>query len=173
MLLLYCVLDLKVTGLLIFPFFWQNVPPAVLVRFLREHRSEWADFNVDAYSAASLKAGSYAYPGMRPTRFTGSQIIMPLGHTIEHEEVCLLNCLLFLSGTPIVWWNLTVLSAAHIKCMFYSIIVTRCSILIISSSEIFSCLKLFDLRGILLHKKMLLCQETFIYCRCFLCLVAM
>jgi len=57
---------------------------------LREHRSEWADFNVDAYSAASLKAGSYAYPGMRPTRFTGSQIIMPLGHTIEHEEVCFL-----------------------------------------------------------------------------------
>lgn len=69
---------------------FQNVPPAVLVRFLREHRSEWADFNVDAYSAASLKTGSYAYPGMRPTRFTGSQIIMPLGHTIEHEEVCTL-----------------------------------------------------------------------------------
>lgn len=69
----------------------QNVSPAVLVRFLREHRSEWADFNVDAYSAASLKAGSYAYPGMRPTRFTGSQIIMPLGHTIEHEEVHLLH----------------------------------------------------------------------------------
>ncbi|XP_015952399.1 homeobox-leucine zipper protein REVOLUTA [Arachis duranensis] len=65
----------------------QNVPPAVLVRFLREHRSEWADFNVDAYAAASPKAGSYAYPGMRPTRFTGSQIIMPLGHTIEHEEM--------------------------------------------------------------------------------------
>ncbi|KAG4155820.1 hypothetical protein ERO13_D03G135100v2 [Gossypium hirsutum] len=65
----------------------QNVPPAVLVRFLREHRSEWADFNVDAYTAASLKAGTYAYPGMRPTRFTGSQIIMPLGHTIEHEEI--------------------------------------------------------------------------------------
>ncbi|CAN6863182.1 hypothetical protein Bca4012_045471 [Brassica carinata] len=65
----------------------QNVPPAVLIRFLREHRSEWADFNVDAYSAATLKAGSFAYPGMRPTRFTGSQIIMPLGHTIEHEEM--------------------------------------------------------------------------------------
>ncbi|KAF2300603.1 hypothetical protein GH714_014417 [Hevea brasiliensis] len=65
----------------------QNVPPAVLVCFLREHRSEWADFNVDAYSAASLKAGSYAFPGMRPTRFTGSQVIMPLGHTIEHEEL--------------------------------------------------------------------------------------
>ncbi|KAK4441180.1 Homeobox-leucine zipper protein REVOLUTA [Sesamum alatum] len=65
----------------------QNVPPAVLVRFLREHRSEWADFNVDAYAAASLKTSTYAYPGMRPTRFTGSQIIMPLGHTIEHEEM--------------------------------------------------------------------------------------
>nr|GMC62024.1 homeobox-leucine zipper protein REVOLUTA [Ipomoea batatas] len=65
----------------------QNVPPAVLVRFLREHRSEWADFNVDAYSATALKTNSCAYPGMRPTRFTGSQIIMPLGHTIEHEEM--------------------------------------------------------------------------------------
>ncbi|XP_071711814.1 homeobox-leucine zipper protein REVOLUTA-like [Rutidosis leptorrhynchoides] len=66
---------------------FQNVPPAVLVRFLREHRSEWADFNVDAYSAASVKANPYTYPGMRPTRFTGSQIIMPLGQTIEHEEM--------------------------------------------------------------------------------------
>ncbi|KAI7746640.1 hypothetical protein M8C21_013284 [Ambrosia artemisiifolia] len=67
---------------------FENVPPAVLVRFLREHRSEWADFNVDAYSAASVKANPYnTYPGMRPTRFTGSQIIMPLGHTIEHEEM--------------------------------------------------------------------------------------
>ncbi|KAI4368772.1 hypothetical protein MLD38_017287 [Melastoma candidum] len=65
----------------------QNVPSGVMVRFLREHRSEWADFNVDAYSAASLHAGSYGYPGMRPTRFTGNQIIMPLGHTIEHEEM--------------------------------------------------------------------------------------
>ncbi|GAB2251118.1 hypothetical protein Droror1_Dr00017368 [Drosera rotundifolia] len=65
----------------------QNVPPAVLVQFLREHRSEWADFNVDAYSAAALKANAYAFPGMRPTRFTGNQIIIPLGHTIEHEEL--------------------------------------------------------------------------------------
>ncbi|XP_052197438.1 homeobox-leucine zipper protein REVOLUTA isoform X1 [Diospyros lotus] len=62
-----------------------NVPPAVLVLFLREHRSEWADFNVDAYSAAALKTSTSAYP--RPMRFTGSQIIMPLGHTIEHEEM--------------------------------------------------------------------------------------
>lgn len=60
----------------------------MLVRFLREHRSEWADYNVDAYSAASLKAGSYAFLGLRPTRFSGSQIIMPLAHTVENEEVC-------------------------------------------------------------------------------------
>ncbi|KAL7085004.1 hypothetical protein ACP275_14G256100 [Erythranthe tilingii] len=65
----------------------QNVPPAVLVRFLREHRSEWADFNIDAYAAASLKASTYGCTGIRATRFTGSQIIMPLGHTIEHEEM--------------------------------------------------------------------------------------
>ncbi|XP_058094461.1 homeobox-leucine zipper protein REVOLUTA-like isoform X2 [Magnolia sinica] len=64
----------------------QNVPPALLVRFLREHRSEWADYNIDAYSAASLKAGSNAFPGLRPTRFSGSQIIMPLAHTVENEE---------------------------------------------------------------------------------------
>ncbi|KAJ0519803.1 hypothetical protein HanRHA438_Chr10g0432041 [Helianthus annuus] len=66
---------------------FHNVPPAVLVRFLREHRSEWADFNVDAYSAASVKASPYGYQGTRPTRFAGSQIIMPLGLTIEHEEM--------------------------------------------------------------------------------------
>ncbi|XP_051113371.1 homeobox-leucine zipper protein REVOLUTA-like [Andrographis paniculata] len=64
----------------------QNILPAVLVRFLREHRSEWADFNVDAYNAMALK-NTYTHPGMRLTRFTGSQIIMPLGHTIEHEEM--------------------------------------------------------------------------------------
>ncbi|KAJ6828767.1 homeobox-leucine zipper protein HOX9-like [Iris pallida] len=64
----------------------QNVPPALLVRFLREHRSEWADYNIDAYSATSLKAGSCSFPGLRPTRFSGSQIIMPLAHTLENEE---------------------------------------------------------------------------------------
>ncbi|KAF9594836.1 hypothetical protein IFM89_034819 [Coptis chinensis] len=65
----------------------QNVHPALLIRFLREHRSEWADYNVDAYSAASLKAGSYAFGGFKSTRFSGSQVIMPLGHTVEHEEL--------------------------------------------------------------------------------------
>lgn len=64
----------------------QNVPPALLVRFLREHRSEWADYNIDAYSAASLKAGSCCFPGLKTTRFSGSQIITPLAHTLENEE---------------------------------------------------------------------------------------
>ncbi|KAI4317428.1 hypothetical protein L6164_025296 [Bauhinia variegata] len=64
----------------------QNVPPAMLVRFLREHRSEWADYGVDAYSAASLKASPYAVPCARPGGFPSSQVILALAHTIEHEE---------------------------------------------------------------------------------------
>lgn len=65
----------------------QNVPPALLVRFLREHRSEWADYGVDAYSAASLKGSPYAVPCARPGGFPSSQVILPLAHTVEHEEV--------------------------------------------------------------------------------------
>lgn len=64
----------------------QNVPPALLVRFLREHRSEWADPGVDAYSAAALRASPYAVPGLRAGGFMGSQVILPLAHTLEHEE---------------------------------------------------------------------------------------
>ncbi|CAJ1962970.1 unnamed protein product [Sphenostylis stenocarpa] len=64
----------------------QNVPPALLVRFLREHRSEWADYGVDAYSAACLKASPYAVPCARPGGFPSNQVILPLAHTIEHEE---------------------------------------------------------------------------------------
>eukprot|EP00268_Persea_americana_P003340 TRINITY_DN1100_c1_g1_i7.p1 TRINITY_DN1100_c1_g1~~TRINITY_DN1100_c1_g1_i7.p1 ORF type:complete len:840 (+),score=166.84 TRINITY_DN1100_c1_g1_i7:652-3171(+) len=63
----------------------QNVSPAVLIRFLREHRSEWADSNIDAYSAAAVKAGPCSLPGPRIGGF-GSQVILPLAHTIEHEE---------------------------------------------------------------------------------------
>uniref|UniRef100_A0ACD5XLQ3 Uncharacterized protein n=1 Tax=Avena sativa TaxID=4498 RepID=A0ACD5XLQ3_AVESA len=64
----------------------QDVPPALLVRFLREHRSEWADPGVDAYSAASLRASPYAVPGLRAGGFMGSPVILPLAHTLEHEE---------------------------------------------------------------------------------------
>ncbi|CAD6266915.1 unnamed protein product [Miscanthus lutarioriparius] len=55
-------------------------------RFLREHRSEWADPGVDAYSAASLRANSYAVPGLRAGGFMGNQVILPLARTLEHEE---------------------------------------------------------------------------------------
>ncbi|CAI9089632.1 OLC1v1024241C2 [Oldenlandia corymbosa var. corymbosa] len=64
----------------------QNVPPALLVRFLREHRSEWADYGVDAYSAASLKASPFAVPCARPGGFPSTQVILPLAQTVEHEE---------------------------------------------------------------------------------------
>ena len=57
------------------------------MRFLREHRSEWADPGVDAYSAAALRASPYAVPGLRASGFMGSQVILPLAHTLEHEEV--------------------------------------------------------------------------------------
>uniref|UniRef100_A0A1D1ZIN7 Homeobox-leucine zipper protein HOX32 n=1 Tax=Anthurium amnicola TaxID=1678845 RepID=A0A1D1ZIN7_9ARAE len=64
-----------------------NVPPALLVRFLREHRSEWADCGVDAYSAASLKSSPCAITGVRAGgSFLGGQVILPLAHTVEHEE---------------------------------------------------------------------------------------
>ncbi|KAF2310777.1 hypothetical protein GH714_017097 [Hevea brasiliensis] len=61
-------------------------PPALLVRFLREHRSEWADYGVDTYSAACLKASPYAVPCARPGGFPCSQVILPLAYTVEHEE---------------------------------------------------------------------------------------
>lgn len=59
--------------------------PAILMRFLREYRSEWADSSMDAYSAASVKAGPTSLPMARNGSF-GSQVILPLAHTLEHEE---------------------------------------------------------------------------------------
>ncbi|GAB2280820.1 Homeobox-leucine zipper protein ATHB-14 [Dionaea muscipula] len=64
----------------------QNVPPALLVRFLREHRSEWADYSVDSYSASSLKSGAFAIPFARAAGLHTGQVILPLANTIEHEE---------------------------------------------------------------------------------------
>ncbi|XP_047330199.1 homeobox-leucine zipper protein ATHB-15-like [Impatiens glandulifera] len=64
----------------------QNVPPAILLRFLREHRSEWADNNFDAYAFAAVKLGPSSMPGARVGSY-GSQVILPLAHTIEHEEL--------------------------------------------------------------------------------------
>ncbi|KAL3511750.1 hypothetical protein ACH5RR_024467 [Cinchona calisaya] len=64
----------------------QNVPPAILLRFLREHRSEWADNSIDAYAASTVKLGPCGIPGSRVGN-PGGQIILPLAHSIEHEEM--------------------------------------------------------------------------------------
>ncbi|CAH8365575.1 unnamed protein product [Eruca vesicaria subsp. sativa] len=64
----------------------QNVPPAMLVGFLREHRSEWADYGVDAYAAASLRSNPFAVPCARTGGFPSNQVILPLAQTVEHEE---------------------------------------------------------------------------------------
>ncbi|CAA2965472.1 homeobox-leucine zipper ATHB-15 [Olea europaea subsp. europaea] len=64
----------------------QNVPPAILLRFLREHRSEWADNNVDAYSATAVKVGPCTFLGSQIGSF-GGQVILPLAQTIEHGEL--------------------------------------------------------------------------------------
>ena len=62
------------------------MPPAILLRFLREHRSEWADSGIDAYAASAVKAGPCSLQVSRAGNF-GGQVILPLAHTIEHEEV--------------------------------------------------------------------------------------
>lgn len=69
-----------------------------MVRFLREHRSEWADFSVDAYAAASLRGDSFALPGLSPSQFSGNQTTMSLGITAENEVCSLLEFYVSLSG---------------------------------------------------------------------------
>ncbi|CAA0826910.1 Homeobox-leucine zipper protein ATHB-15 [Striga hermonthica] len=65
----------------------QNVPPAILLRFLREHRSEWADVNIDPYPAAAVKTvPPCTFLGPRFGNF-GGQVVLPLAQTIEHEEL--------------------------------------------------------------------------------------
>jgi len=70
----------------------QNVPPALLIRFLREHRSEWADHDIDAHTATAFRNnsnGQVSRGGMSHT-----QLPLPLAHSGE-GEVSLLS--LFLS----------------------------------------------------------------------------
>ncbi|XP_057476045.1 homeobox-leucine zipper protein REVOLUTA-like isoform X2 [Actinidia eriantha] len=63
----------------------QNVSSSLLVQFLREHRSEWADLSIDAHSAASLKTGSFTFPGLNSFDFSASTEL--LGHTIDDDEI--------------------------------------------------------------------------------------
>ena len=41
---------------------------------------------MDAYSAAAIKVGPCSFSGSRVGNY-GGQVILPLAHTIEHEEV--------------------------------------------------------------------------------------
>lgn len=76
--------------------------PAILLRFLREHRSEWADSSIDAYSAAAVKAGPCGLPLARSGSF-GGQVILPLAHTIEHEEASYLSHLWLFKTLESLW----------------------------------------------------------------------
>lgn len=75
----------------------QNVPPALLVRFLREHRQEWNDNGVDVYSAASNKPSPYAIPCPKLSGLPSGHVPLPLVQTVENEEVNFftLSCSLF------------------------------------------------------------------------------
>lgn len=64
----------------------QDVPLAVLLHFPREHRSDWADYAVNAYFAASLKASLCTITYARPGGFSGTTVILPLTYTVKHEE---------------------------------------------------------------------------------------
>ncbi|CAM6082432.1 unnamed protein product [Calypogeia fissa] len=63
----------------------QNVPPALLIRFLREHRSEWADCDIDADAAAALRTSNYIGAESRGGICSG-QLPLPLAHAVEQEE---------------------------------------------------------------------------------------
>lgn len=59
------------------------------MRFLREHRPEWADYNVDAYSSASVRNISYACPNVSFSSRPSRQVIIPLAKASEYDEVWL------------------------------------------------------------------------------------
>uniref|UniRef100_A0A453ED96 START domain-containing protein n=1 Tax=Aegilops tauschii subsp. strangulata TaxID=200361 RepID=A0A453ED96_AEGTS len=64
----------------------QDVSPPSLLRFLREHRSQWADSSLDAFFASALKPNFSNLPMSRLGGFSG-QVILPLAHTSDPEEV--------------------------------------------------------------------------------------
>ncbi|KAF6164178.1 hypothetical protein GIB67_010148 [Kingdonia uniflora] len=74
----------------------ENVAPAVLLRFLREHRSEWADNSVDVFAATAANSRPCRLSGSHTADFRG-QVTLPLAHTIENEEASsLIKILIFL-----------------------------------------------------------------------------
>lgn len=64
----------------------QNVPPSLLIRFLREHRSEWADHDIDANAATAFRSNSNGYIS-RGGSLSHVQLPLPLAHSGDHGEV--------------------------------------------------------------------------------------
>ncbi|MCO5564227.1 hypothetical protein L7F22_017885 [Adiantum nelumboides] len=62
----------------------QNVPPALLIRFLREHRSEWAELEACTDIAAALSHG--AVVSRRGSSCYGSAPLL-LAHSSEQQEL--------------------------------------------------------------------------------------
>ncbi|MCO5561856.1 hypothetical protein L7F22_015481 [Adiantum nelumboides] len=59
----------------------QNVPPAFLVRFMREHRSEWADHGCEE----AMRMSNPAFSGFHAST-SNSQLLQPQVHAIEEDE---------------------------------------------------------------------------------------
>nr|AWD38915.1 class III homeodomain-leucine zipper protein [Cyrtomium guizhouense] len=59
----------------------QNVSPAFLIRFLREHRSEWADNGCEE----AMRIGNPAFSGFHAST-SNSQLLQPQVHAIEEDE---------------------------------------------------------------------------------------
>jgi len=53
---------------------------------MREQRSQWADNNLDAFFASAMKPNFCNLPMSRLGGFSG-QVILPLAHTFDPEEV--------------------------------------------------------------------------------------
>ncbi|KAK6933356.1 MEKHLA protein [Dillenia turbinata] len=64
-----------------------DVPPALLVHFLREHCSEWANTQIDAYAAMPYRVGTDTLLVFDPKATFESQTIMPLDSTIHNDEI--------------------------------------------------------------------------------------
>ncbi len=89
-LLCYCCNDIQIGFFFFFKklkiknfFSVQNVPPALLIRSLREHRSEWANFDIDANTAAMFRNNLHG--GISASRAASAPL--PFAHSLEQEEV--------------------------------------------------------------------------------------
>ena len=65
--------------------FLQNVAPALLIQFLREHRSEWAELDVCTDIAAALGHGP-SLVSRHGNSYCGSAPLL-LAHSFEKQEV--------------------------------------------------------------------------------------